>query len=250
MKVLHPTLNGYRTLPVVNAKCKVFIKPEADEDSSLFPILADLMQGFDEDGDFYGSTLYDSTKYEYLGDGSFSRVIAHPNDDTKVIKLMLRYNDDSTCYQYLRLVKTGAIYFDWCPNVYSMGRIKVVAHKSKRNHKVFSRRDLRVVDVAYVVLDRLNTTHCGWDESGDIADIKAEFRTYVLDVYFPFAKIDVRGANVLTTDDGQNVLTDPVWNDGRNEPNHWLPWVSRYPTVKQPNYVQQLKGNIKHGRVW
>lgn len=250
MKMLHPTLNGYKTLPVVNAKCKVFIKPEADEDSSLFPILADVMQGFDEDGDFYGSTLYDNDKYEYLGDGSFSRVIVHPNDDTKVIKLMLRYNDDSTCYQYLRLVKTDAIVFDWCPNVYSMGRIKVVAHNSKRNRRVYSRRDLRVVDVAYVVLDRLNVTHDYWETDGVIADIKAEFRANVFNVYFPYAKIDVRGANVLTTDDGQHVLTDPVWNGEHSEPDHWLPWVSQYPTVKQPTYVQQLKENITHARVW
>lgn len=248
MKMLHPTLKGYKTLPVVKGKCTFFIKPEADEDSSLLPILADIMRGFDEDGDFYGSTLYDG-KYEYLGDGSFSRVIAHPNDETKVIKLMLRYNDDSTCYQYLRLVKTGAIDFDWCPNVYSMGRIKVVAHNSKRNRRAYSRNDLRVVDVAYVVLDRLNTTHDRWDEDGDIADIKAEFRANVFDVYFPYAKIDVRGANVLTTDDGKNVLTDPVWNGEHSEPDHWLPWISKYPQPKQSN-LNLLKENITHGRVW
>lgn len=249
MKMLHPTLKGYKTLSVVKGRCKVFIKPEADEDSSLLPILADVMQGFDEDGDFLSHELYNEDKYEYLGDGSFSRVIAHPNDETKVIKLMLRYNDDSTCYQYLRLVKTGAIAFDWCPNVYSMGRIKVVAHNSKRNRRIYSRNELRVVDVAYVVLDRLNDTNSGWDESGVIADIKAEFRANVFDVYFPYAKIDVRGANVLTTDDGKNVLTDPVWNDGHSEPEHWLPWISKYPQPKQFN-LNLLKENITHGRVW
>lgn len=248
MKMLHPTLKGYKTLPVVKGRCTFFIKPEADEDSSLLPILADIMQGFDADGDFLNHELY-KDKYEYLGDGSFSRVIAHPSDETKVIKLMLRYNDDSTCYQYLRLVKTGAIDFDWCPNVYSMGRIKVVAHNSKLNRRVYNEDGLRVVDVAYVVLDRLNTTHCSWADDGVIADIEAEFRANVFNVYFPYARIDVRGANVLTTDDGKNVLTDPVWNGDHSEPNHWLPWISKYPQPKQYN-LNLLKENITHGRVW
>lgn len=249
MKMLHPTLKGYKTLPVVKGRCKVFIKPEADEDSSLLPILADIMQGFDEDGDFLDHELYNEDKYEYLGDGSFSRVIAHPNDATKVIKLMLRYNDDSTCYQYLRLVKTGTIDFDWCPNVYSMGRIKVVAHNSKRNRRVYNEDGLRVVDVAYVVLDRLNSTYDGWADHGVIKDIEAEFRANVFNEYFPYAKIDVRGANVLTTDDGKHVLTDPVWNGDHSEPDHWLPWISKYPQPKQSN-LNLLKENITHGRVW
>lgn len=248
MKMLHPELQGYKPLKGTNLD-HLFVKPEAGTNADLEAVRA-ILKCVDDDCD----VMYSQARalgVRYLSSGSFSKVFVHPTDSTKVIKIMARYRSDSTCYQYLRLVKQGILTHEWCPTVHAMGRIKqLVKPWSTQSHK----GAFYIRDMAYVVLDYLESDHdyADWDESSTaILKIRHEFSRDVLDVYFPYAKLDVRGGNILLNDDGDLICADPVWNGtGEDEEVKFINYIHKPVAPKKQNFINNLRQGIKHDRVW
>jgi len=150
MKIKNPKLNGYvhlktkRSLPVL-------VKHEHGDIDVLEHIKGMCEYIYDDCFDY--DEYISEADVQFLGEGSFSFVFEHPDNSNKVIKLMARYKEDTSCYQYLRLCKDGAIPFDWIPNVHAMGRLKLALLKGD------------FVDMAYVVLDRLEEVYNRWDDA-------------------------------------------------------------------------------------
>lgn len=220
MKTLHQELQGYQPLEVQpvkhNGALSFFIKEEVPcALSGTIGHVQRALEAFDRFGDVDWYQIKQS--FEYLGDGSFSRVIVHPDDESKVIKLMLRLDSDMVCYQYLRLCAAGVISgHKWIPNIHGMGRIKytrpVKPYEGMADKSLKDKR--RVVNLGYVVLDRLyDSQYRDWD---DVFHIEREFLQYHRE-YFPRAKLDIRGSNVMQDAEGNEYLTDPIWNGNGNE---------------------------------
>ena len=248
MKKLHPELQDYQPIKV-KGYTHLFAKVEAGTQADLEAAQL-ILQCVDEDGD----VRFDQVRAlhtKYIGGGSFSKVFRHPTDSSKVVKIMARYRSDSTCYQYLRLVSQGVLTHEWCPKVHAMGRLKVVHKSIRRDAPLF-----HVQDMAYVVLDYLSDEHefDDWEtEATDILKIRYEFKRDVIDVYFPYAKLDVRGSNVLLDDSGTLICVDPVWNNGDEEPISKLNYIYKRATplpVKQQTFINNLRQGIQHARVW
>lgn len=250
MKILNPKLKGYTELDT-GTEHKFFIKPEHTSGLNTEEYVQDFLAQVDSDG--YISN-YEMDGFEFLGDGSFSKVVVHPEDDTKVIKMMLRYEADSTVYQYYRLIKEGALNFGWCPSIYDMGRIKMV--RDTWRYKERGELKYTVIDMAYVVMDRLTEKYHSWADGRDhqdLAVIEAEFREHVLAVYFPYAKLDVRGANVLADADGNLFATGPVWNDDGNYlEREYIDslYIELTPPKTNQVFMNNLRKELTHGRVW
>lgn len=249
MKILNPKLKGYTALNT-GTQHRFFIKPEHTSGLNTEEYVQDFLAQVDRDG--YISN-YEIDGFEFLGDGSFSKVVVHPEDDTKVIKMMLRYEGDSTVYQYYRLIKEGTLDFDWCPTIHDMGRIKMVRDTYKWNPDAGKHT---IIDMAYVVMDRLNEVYDSWDSGrchSDLAQIEGEFREHVLSVYFPYAKLDVRGANVLADADGNLFATDPVWNSSENYlEREYMDslYIELTPLKTNQVFMNNLRKELTHGRVW
>lgn len=250
MKILNPKLKGYTALNT-GTQHRFFIKPEHTSALNTEKHVQDFLAQVDSDG--YISN-YEIDGFEFLGDGSFSKVVVHPEDDTKVIKMMLRYEGDSTVYQYYRLIKEGVLDFDWCPSIHGMGRIKMV--RNTWRYKLREMPKYTVIDMAYVVMDRLEEKYSNWADGRDHQDLAAiedEFREHVLSVYFPYAKLDVRGANVLADADGNVFATDPVWNSS----GHYLEreyidsiYIELTPHKTNQVFMNKLRKELTYGRVW
>ena len=250
MKILNPKLKGYTALNT-GTQHRFFIKPEHTSGLNTEEYVQDFLAQVDRDG--YISN-YEIDGFEFLGDGSFSKVVVHPEDDTKVIKMMLRYEADSTVYQYYRLIKDDILNFDWCPSIYDMGRIKMV--KDTWKHKLQDMPKHTIIDMAYVVMDRLTEKYRSWAdryECPQLQLIEDEFREHVLSVYFPYAKLDVRGANVLADADGNLFATDPVWNSSENYlERDYIDslYIELTPPKTNQVFMNNLRKELTHGRVW
>lgn len=220
MKTLHRELHGYQPLEVQPVRhqdrLSFFLKEEVPCTlTDTIKHVQRALEAVDRFGDIDWYHLKES--FEYLGDGSFSRVVVHPDDESKVIKLMLRLDADMVCYQYLRLCAAGIISgHTWIPKIHGMGRVKYtrptkpyekMVDKARANKRV-------IVNIGYVVLDRLEySRYCSWD---DVFHIEREFLQYHRE-YFPRAKLDIRGSNVMQDSEGNEYLTDPIWNGNGNE---------------------------------
>lgn len=241
MKMLHPSLNTYQPLEVnTRIQRAEFLVSVEHGDTSILPVLADALTGFvpysNHDGYYWDE---DEVDMSYLGSGCFSTVFEHPTKEGRAIKLFKNYVEDSTCYQYLRLCANGTLDYEWCPNIYALGRIKIAVWVEKCQHWEFR-------ECAYAEMDLLpfqcndsavymGGNHSWWDT----------FKTEVKDVYFTYAGMDFKRDNVLgkRNDDGevQYYVTDPVWNYNSNNyaPTH-EPLKDLYvtPTSQRGSFYQ------------
>lgn len=256
MKVLHPSLKKYTQLEVnssLNSDAVKFLVSHEFGDSGILSTVAEVLEGFvPYDDDFDNGASYSWEKnevgMEYLGSGCFSSVFKHPYNNGRAIKLFRNYREDSTCYQYLRLCADGTLTYDWCPNVHSLGRIKIMSYNAKAKH-------WETRDCAYAELDLL-PYECH-DRDIYMGEWYEQFEDNVRDIYFPFGSIDLKRDNVLgrvnAEGDRQYYITDPIWN---HSSQHYVPVPDPikelyvYPSNSNANFMTNLRENVKHGRVW